>query len=416
MADYRAPGDNAVKTRSRSTPYKYMENGVVVSSGTSTWNDFYSRRPTYAKGSVITLPSGSTFRTSTSYTHESWEVGAFADSIAGPYVAGAFNPKTYFATDGGRDGAIFLAGQRVLKGLTVTGDARNEAVTKALNKMADQKVNLGENLATFGQTLNLFVSKGNLLLKTCQEIQRNNHLRAFLRRTARDLRANGGILNVAAGEYLAYIYGLRPLMQDVYETSELLKKRAAKDGLMKTSGTARRQTQKGRSLLGNYTSSKITVASWTSVSQTKCTLWARIDPNHRGMRSLNQLGLSNPAGLAWDLVSYSFVVDWFVPVGPVLYALTAPWGLIFVDGSISYRNSETLELEYEIKTANYQAAFGTMTPSVVPIAYEGYQRQRLTAWPLPGLWIATDPFIADRPLKALALGIRGLNRSGSPIR
>lgn len=42
---------------------------------------------------------------------------------------------------------------------------------------------------------------------------------------------------------------------------------------------------------------------------------------------------------------------------------------------------------------------------------ESYVRQTLATWPLPGLWLDTDPFRVDRPLKALALGIIGLRNS-----
>lgn len=48
-----------------------------------------------------------------------------------------------------------------------------------------------------------------------------------------------------------------------------------------------------------------------------------------------QLGLINPVNLAWNLLPYSFVVDWFLPVDGFLSALSAPWGLHFIGGTIT---------------------------------------------------------------------------------
>lgn len=43
--------------------------------------------------------------------------------------------------------------------------------------------------------------------------------------------------------------------------------------------------------------------------------------------TLNQLGLANPLKLAWDLLPFSFVVDWFMPIGQILAYLSGGLGL-----------------------------------------------------------------------------------------
>jgi hypothetical protein len=46
-----------------------------------------------------------------------------------------------------------------------------------------------------------------------------------------------------------------------------------------------------------------------------------------------QTGFTNPINLAWEILPFSFVVDWFLPIGPYLEAFTAFEGLEFIDGS-----------------------------------------------------------------------------------
>jgi hypothetical protein len=414
MADQRQPNDNVNKTRSRTANYRYDRTGAAPITGSAVWTSFSSSRPTYPKGAVVTLPGGSTFRKATPYTHQSWEVGSFRPATLGPGIGDS--GLTWSASDEGREGSTFISRYPTYRRISVPIDAKNEAVTKALNKIADQKINLGENLATLRQTLNLFTGKTSFLVDRLWAGLRVKSWRKYFYQSARDL-SRRGVVDTAASEYLAFVYGLQPLMNDVYEASKLLQHHAGKTLLFKGVGSAQRTEFVGSRSYGVASFSKQTILQWNSNSKTKCTLWARIDPNWQGLRTLNQLGLLNPLGLAWDLVPYSFCVDWVLPIGPVLYAMTAPAGLLFVDGTISFRNSETLELEYGIQAGSWSdTKVSPTTSAIVPIAYEGYSRTTLSSWPLPGLWFDTDPFRGDRALKALALSILALKGAKPPIR
>jgi hypothetical protein len=46
-----------------------------------------------------------------------------------------------------------------------------------------------------------------------------------------------------------------------------------------------------------------------------------------------QTGFTNPLNLAWEILPFSFVLDWFLPIGPYLETLSAFDGLVLVDGS-----------------------------------------------------------------------------------
>lgn len=49
-------------------------------------------------------------------------------------------------------------------------------------------------------------------------------------------------------------------------------------------------------------------------------------------RNLSRAGLINPAQIAWEVVPYSFIVDWVMPVGNIIEAMDARTGLTFVGG------------------------------------------------------------------------------------
>lgn len=49
-------------------------------------------------------------------------------------------------------------------------------------------------------------------------------------------------------------------------------------------------------------------------------------------RELGQLGLLNPAAVAWELVPFSFVADWFLPIGDYLSSLDVGIRYEFVNG------------------------------------------------------------------------------------
>jgi hypothetical protein len=290
---------------------------------------------------------------------------------------------------------------------------RNEAVTKALNKIADQKVDLGENLATLGQTTRLLGGSVKTLADFLQKVWRDKHIAPYLGQSARQLfkRAERGeIPRDIANRYLEYVYGWKPLVQDVYGLWELATKQSKPALLMHAKGSSTQQAQ-GPSE-EHYLISfeyRIRYLANTQKSTCRCHVWAMISPDWAGLRSLNQLGLLNPLSLAWELTPWSFVVDWLLPIGPVLRALSAPAGLTFVDGSLSYKqiNSAPFENWYS-GYDNYREYSNTVRGTATYHA-EGYLRGRYDNWPLPGLYVDPDPLRGDRIFKAAALAVSNLS-------
>jgi hypothetical protein len=60
--------------------------------------------------------------------------------------------------------------------------------------------------------------------------------------------------------------------------------------------------------------------SWSGVGSTRAQLIARLSE----VDTVKLVGLLDPASVAWELLPYSFVVDWFIPIGQYLAARALP--------------------------------------------------------------------------------------------
>lgn len=68
----------------------------------------------------------------------------------------------------------------------------------------------------------------------------------------------------------------------------------------------------------------------------------KLDVDFGASRYLSELGLINPAEIAWEIMPWSFVVDWFLPVQSWIESLSSQIGLRFKTGTCKTRLLGTL--------------------------------------------------------------------------
>lgn len=388
--------------------------GVTVDNRSDYYHEV-DYRGDRVSGGFITLPDGSKFRKATPWTRRHVKITPGGkQNTTGKQSSGRVD--SIESSPGGYRSDILLtsavptfpgcAVARLNSLPTIPQEMRNEASTKALLELADQKAGIGENLATFRQTMSLFANPATALAGGLKAAWKDKSVRPYLGKSIRDVYREGPF-TAGAKKYLEYVYGWKPLMLDIYGILELMKESGERPFLISGHGSSKRSNE-----IGQLSKNDLSYTTQTDFGPTmdnsvcRCKIWGRIDPNTQGLRALNQLGLINPLSLTWELVPWSFVIDWFVPIGPVLQALTAPAGLIFVNGSVSIKTNLNGSFEshrYNLDSVATQNSYATGS-----YRYEGYRREVLQSWPLPGVWANPTPFSGDRSLKALALTIMSL--------
>lgn len=95
----------------------------------------------------------------------------------------------------------------------------------------------------------------------------------------------------------------------------------------------------------------------------------------------SELGLTDPFSLAWELLPFSFIVDWFIPVGDFLNAQNALHGVTLVDTSSTF--TKTWNIDIDKKPIYYNN--DSTSYSVTSAKARGYRKLKNRTLGLPPL-------------------------------
>lgn len=254
-------------------------------------------------------------------------------------------------------------------------DARNQAKTEALLKLNKRKVSYGQYLVESRKSAKMLATSGKELLTLLRHVKRGN---------IKALPREFGVIRRKAGEYwLQYQYGWKPLVDDIHGMWEV-----SRDGLIYP-----QLIRVVREVTSNYSSNKISHRNYyvdmKVVHKDKCVLYAKLGDSFLAFAQNAQV--LNPASLGWEVIPYSFVLDWFVPVGNYLDALTASAGLDFVSGLSSQR-----------RTGSYDM-YGGGCVGTCKKEFHTFARERLTSFPAGRIYAVQNPMNLNRSLNLLAL-------------
>jgi len=258
-------------------------------------------------------------------------------------------------------------------------NCRAEAQTQARNRLREGRVSNGADLAQARQTVNMISQDASRVLRALNALRRGNVLEAA---RILGLSWRKGKHGSIADLWLELQYGWKPLLSSIHDNASLL----GKGGLLEGSSikaSAQRQTSYSDTFVRGQDTISIECRGGV---RTAYSAWVRSP----GIVQADTLGLINPAEVAWELVPFSFVVDWFIPVGNVLQSLTATAGLEMASGYTSSRHQTDFKV-------NRQGG-GSLV-----ITHFSFERYSHSSFQLPELYGARNPFSTMHGLNALAL-------------
>jgi hypothetical protein len=274
--------------------------------------------------------------------------------------------------------------------------------TKALIKARDQKVNLALSVLEMHKTIDLVAGRVLQLYNGYRAARKGNFAKAA-EHLGVSYKRKG---KTQAKNWLELQYGWLPVLSDIKGAYDEMTRVTRNKGLQ-FKVTARDKvthTSVGNSSVYGYDIS----GEALYLCEAQAIYWFQVE--NEWLLTQSAIGLANPVEIAWELIPFSFVVDWALPVGDYLAALTAQQGLSFMGGTHTFRT--TVETTY---------TSSPWPPESVPNAWGGPQlitregtasvrmrdksvlRYALSQKPWPELPSFKNPISTGHALNALAL-------------
>lgn len=282
------------------------------------------------------------------------------------------------------------------------------AKNKALLKVKDQKIHLGNFIGEWDQLMSTLINTSKRVTGAYSAVRKGDFAKAA--RALGTGKPGKGVSTrkSAASNWLELQYGWVPLYNDVYgaaaeveRTWLQLQKKPQIVSVVATHSLADADKFVPYYQLGGA----VVQRQYMAKVRVKLSYIIAIQESN----FLGRIGLTNPLSIAWELTPFSFVVDWFLPVGNAINALDATIGCNFVDGSCSHEIRSVLDFtrKFDVTAYPYRYVFG---PSTARGRWFEYQRWKLSDFPAVSLPQWKNPVSAAHAANALALLTQAFSR------
>lgn len=285
------------------------------------------------------------------------------------------------------------------------------AKNKTLLGLKDQKVNLWQAWAERGQTQSMMTKTIQRIVGSVTALKQGNFgaaARALgVKASPRRIRKykKGWASNqsdaIARG-WLELVYGWKPLLSDIYGTAETLAQKNVKEVRNRLVSSVTRVSETSGSLPDFHYGGRHVARSRMRYIVKYTVYYSTSEVNH----TLAQIGLTNPALIAWELTPWSFVVDWFVPIGNYISTWDATNGLTFEKGCrTTFKEFTHNSIRYGGASANWPdlGSFKTIGSCTYSRKDITVSRTAISSFPPSQLPSFKNPLSATHFLNALAL-------------
>jgi len=401
-------GPYRVHTWDRSRGTETVTNGSGTSQLETLYRDTRNTTGYYRLKDSANLPNNPYILNRVWGNYSSGYFRIESDEIAqsGPYMGQA----RYITTHSGFPGNDYGPPNVVGPPDSVVAAMNRKLINDLLLKIKDQKVNLMQAAAERAQTARTIAEAATAIAKSLAALKQGNFVKAAnaLGLHGRQVRRqdNRNYYNqqqsIAKG-WLALQYGWKPLVNDIYGAAQTLAELNIKspvEKVVKQRTINHSDTASGRESNGFFTYQDSEQSTLTIRYVCSFTL------SNAPLKTLSELGITNPALIAWELLPWSFVIDWFLPIGDFVSACDATNGLTFRSGTkTTFLRGRTSRAYTHLRKASGKATgYAVARTDRVQV-----ERTVLGSFPSPQLPQPQNPLSFTHLANAMAL-LRGLRK------
>lgn len=297
--------------------------------------------------------------------------------------------------------------------------AHNKALQRLISKAnVGIQANFAQNLAQLGQITSLVAGNAMKIRQSLRQLKRGNFSGAV---SALQSGPGGPNIPVSglstskslASNWLQLQYGWKPLLKDIENLSTVF------GNLTSAGRQVHRVTGSGSAMNeltvayppGDQSIGLSNTGKTTHISRHTVKLGVSYVIDDDATAFFAQLGFTNPINLAWEVLPFSFVVDWFLPIGSFLESHSAFHGYRFIDGFKTTFTRVKMDSAISYSGPNQLNALTQMNFGA------SYRRERiiLTRQALTSFPTSTFPTLTVNPFRNSGVSSGTNNRAANAI-
>lgn len=206
---------------------------------------------------------------------------------------------------------------------SMMANAATLAVNKFIEELGSVRVNLYDLVRTRMESMNMITDRCMQLLNAARAFKKGRWRRGCEILGIKKKRPKNSEFPQI---WLEYSYGWAPLIGDIYTIGDSM--------LAVPSTIVKKSFREDFALPITHQTGHLRFAG-QCIGKVLATAKSIVTLDAPFIHAMNQYGILNPFAVAWEAVPFSFVADWFIPIGDYLNQFNATAGLKFYDYSVT---------------------------------------------------------------------------------